>query len=75
MLYFLHNYEIPAIEAALNAQGANYLDDAVDLLVDEMQLPLIPENADDAGQQVNDQTPVVNNTESENSLVNEASGV
>ena len=44
MLYFLHNYEIPAIEAALNAQGGNYLDDAVDLLVDEMQFPPIPDN-------------------------------
>eukprot|EP00795_Rhopilema_esculentum_P004768 gene4768-21073_t len=44
MLYFLHNYEIPAIEAALNAQGGNYLDDAVDLLVDEMQFPPIPDH-------------------------------
>lgn len=44
MLYFLHNYEIPVIEAAMNAQGVNYLDDAVDLLVDEMQFQFVPEN-------------------------------
>lgn len=44
MLYFLHNYEIPAIEAEINARGANYLDDAVDLLVDDFQFPPQPEN-------------------------------
>ena len=44
MLYFLHNYEIPAIEAEINARGANYLDDAVELLVDDLQFPPQPEN-------------------------------
>ena len=44
MLYFLHNYEIPVIEAEINARGANYLDDAVELLVDDLQFPPQPEN-------------------------------
>lgn len=42
MLYFLHNYEIPAIEAEIRGQGnlaGNYLDDAVDLLVDDINIP------------------------------------
>ena len=42
MLYFLHNYELPAIEARANIPGHfpdNYLDDAVDILVNELHLP------------------------------------
>lgn len=79
MLYFLHNYEIPAIEAALNAQGVNYLDDAVDLLVDEMQFPLVPENAsiplnaESDGHQMAEQTHAIDQGGSEEGgIANEA---
>jgi len=76
MLYFLHNYEIPAIEGLLNAQGGNYLDDTVGFFDDEIQLA--PENVnthgneDNAGQPDVDQTPLVPNSENENELGNEA---
>ena len=79
MLYFLHNYEIPAIEAVLIAQGGNYLDEAVELLVDEMQLPLVPENTTAQGENASgneqpgsEQTPVVRSGENENESTNEA---
>ena len=76
MLYFLHNYEIPAIERLLNAQGGNYLDDAIGLLEDEIQLA--PENVnthgneDIAGQPDGDRAFLVNNSENENGPGNEA---
>ena len=76
MLYFLHNYEIPAIERLLNAQGGNYLDDAIGLFEDEIQLA--PENVNThgnegiAGQPDGDRASLVINSENENELGNEA---
>ena len=78
MLYFLHNYEIPAIEAVLAAQGGNYLDDAVELFVDEIPVPIQPENiipqdnSSNEGQSGSEESPVIGNVEIEDEPIDHA---